>query len=49
MNCFIGNEGEGESEEGGRLAVYWLTQASLQGNQEATQLLKRCLNENIGG
>ncbi|KAK3856172.1 hypothetical protein Pcinc_037481, partial [Petrolisthes cinctipes] len=44
-----GKDGEGESEdELGRLAVYWLTQSSLQGNQEATHLLTQCINNNIG-
>ncbi|KAK4323388.1 hypothetical protein Pmani_005907 [Petrolisthes manimaculis] len=44
-----GKDGEGESDdELGRLAVYWLTQSSLQGNQDATHLLTQCINNNIG-
>ncbi|XP_045592864.1 wolframin [Procambarus clarkii] len=42
-----GQENEAD-EEGARLAVFWLTQASLQGNSEATQLLQNCLDNNIG-
>ncbi|KAK7071217.1 hypothetical protein SK128_001674 [Halocaridina rubra] len=36
------------ADEDARLAVFWLTQASLQGNKEATELLENCLNNNIG-
>ncbi|KAK8731062.1 hypothetical protein OTU49_007781 [Cherax quadricarinatus] len=40
-------ENEGD-EEGARLAVFWLTRASLQGSSEATELLQNCLDKNIG-
>lgn len=43
-----GDGGGGDEEEDGRLAVFWLTRASLQGSAEATHLLEQCLNNNIG-
>lgn len=40
---------ENESdEEGARLAVYWLSRASFQGNTEATRLLQDCMDKNVG-
>lgn len=41
-------QGSEEEEESARLAVFWLTRASLQGNCEATALLQDCLDNNIG-
>ncbi|XP_017758079.1 PREDICTED: wolframin isoform X2 [Eufriesea mexicana] len=32
-----------DKEENAKLAVYWLTKASEQGNMEATDILKKCL------
>lgn len=32
-----------DKEENAKLAVYWLTKASEQGNMEATDILRKCL------
>lgn len=41
-------EFESEKKENARLGVYWLIKASEQGNIEATNLLKTCLNTGKG-
>ncbi|CAL4088397.1 unnamed protein product, partial [Meganyctiphanes norvegica] len=43
-----GESSDEVSEEDCRLGVYWLTQAALQGNTEANQLLQECLDNSIG-
>ncbi|XP_037787857.1 wolframin-like [Penaeus monodon] len=43
----ISDENEND-EEGARLAVYWLSRASFQGNTEATRLLQDCMDKNVG-
>ena len=35
-------------EENGKQAVYWLSEASKQGNEEATNALKKCLQTGTG-
>jgi wolfamin len=37
-----------DKEENSRVGVYWLIKASEQGNVEATDLLKRCLETGQG-
>lgn len=37
-----------EKKENERLGVYWLIKASQQGNEEATEMLKTCLNTGKG-
>jgi wolfamin len=37
-----------DKEENYRLAVYWLIKASEQGNIEATDILKQCLETGQG-
>ncbi|XP_076028754.1 wolframin ER transmembrane glycoprotein wfs1 [Oratosquilla oratoria] len=39
---------ENGEEETARQAVFWFTQASLQGDSEATDILQQCLEDNIG-
>jgi TPR repeat protein len=37
-----------DKEENARLGVYWLIKASEQGNTEATNILKQCLETGKG-
>lgn len=37
-----------DKKENARLGVYWLIKASEQGNLEATELLKKCLQTGKG-
>lgn len=37
-----------DKKENARLGVYWLIKASEQGNLEATELLKKCLEAGKG-
>jgi len=37
-----------DKEENSRLGVYWLIKASEQGNVEATNILKQCLETGQG-
>ncbi|XP_011296955.1 wolframin [Fopius arisanus] len=42
------NERDVDKEENAKLGVYWLTRASEQGNMEATEILKKCLETGHG-
>ena len=37
-----------DAEENGKLAIVWLTKASKQGNEEATEALEKCLETKTG-
>ena len=37
-----------DAEENGKLAIVWLTKASKQGNDEATEALEKCLETKTG-
>ena len=36
------------TEENGKLAIFWLTKASKQGSDEATEALEKCLETQTG-
>jgi TPR repeat protein len=48
LYCFFLSELDVDREENSKLGVYWLIKASEQGNVEATDLLKRCLETGQG-
>jgi len=45
---FFSSELDVDKEENSRLGVYWLIKASEQGNVEATNILKQCLETGQG-
>lgn len=47
-NLFTFAEVDSDKEENAKLGVYWLTKASEQGNLEATDILRQCLNTGRG-
>lgn len=48
LSFYFFSELDVDKEENSRLGVYWLIKASEQGNVEATNILKQCLETGQG-